>query len=404
MPLFKYQAFDHKGKVITGEQEAGSLGELKESLRNSSLLLFKIQDQNQTSLLATIKSFLSFSVSNKTKIQFTNQLTILLRAGVPLLDAMNLIVLQFEGQFKQILNKVIEDLRSGLAFADALEKHPRVFYSLYTQLVRAGEASGNLETVLDRLTNFMERNENVSKAISGAMAKPIFMGCVILIVFIVAVVFVIPGIGGTLASLGKSLPPITQFMLDLSDFFKNYYFYLGAAIFLSIAIFKWWKNTEKGRVAYDSFLLKIPKISELQKNMVVVQFSQTLGMLLEAGVNLSPALDIVNNVVDNAILQQDLKAAREEIVKEGKIAKHLKNTSIFPPVSCYMIKTGEESGNLASMLIKVGKDSETELIESVDNLVAAIDPIMTFAVAGIVLLLVLAILLPTMEMSDISTI
>jgi type II secretory pathway component PulF len=402
MPLFKYQAFNHKGNVVSGELEAVSLGELKDSLRASGLLLFKICNQNPTTLLSSLKSIFESSISDKTKIQFTNQLALLLRAGVPLLDAMNLIVLQFEGTFKKILTSVVDDLRGGVSFADALEKHPKVFYSLFTQLVRAGEASGNLEMVLDRLTSFLERSENVNKAISNAMAKPIFMGLVIVCVFIVSVVFVIPGIGGTLSQIGKTLPPLTQFMMDLSDFIRSYYLYLSIAIILAIATFKRWKSSETGRVSYDSFLLKVPKISELQKSRVVVQFSQTLGMLLEAGVNLSSALDIVNNVVDNAILQQALKVAREEIVKEGKIAKHLKNTQIFSPVSGYMIKTGEESGNLAGMLIKVGKDSETELIESVDNFVAAIDPIMTFAVGGIVLLLVLAILLPIMEMSDLS--
>ena len=402
MPSFKYQAFDHKGRVVSGEQEASSLGELKDFLRNSGLFLFKINDQNSASLLSSIQSLFEPGVSNKTKIQFTNQLAILLRAGVPLLDAMNLIVLQFEGTFKKILTTVVDDLRGGVSFAESLEKYPKVFYSLYTQLVRAGEASGNLEMVLERLTSFLERSENVDKAISNAMAKPIFMGIVIICVFVVAVVFVIPGIGGTLSQIGKALPPLTQFMMDLSAFVRNYYLQLGGITFVAIVLFKRWKDSETGRVSYDSLLLKIPKISELQKNRVVVQFSQTLGMLLEAGVNLSAALDIVNNVVDNAILQQALKFAKEEIVKEGKIAKHLKNTNIFSPVSGYMIKTGEESGNLAVMLIKVGKDSETELVEAVDNLVAAIDPIMTIAVAVIVLLLVLAILLPIMEMSDIS--
>lgn len=400
MPLFRYQAFDQKGKIISGELEAENSGDLKDLVKKNGFYLCKIYPTNTESLFSKIISILESSVTDKTKIQFTNQLSILLKAGVPLLDAMNLVALQFEGSFRRTLNKVIDDIKEGVSLADALEKYPKIFPSLYTQLVRAGEASGNLEMVLDRLTTFMERSEAIIGSVGKALQKPIFMGIVILLVFIGAVVFIIPSISGTLGQTGKGLPALTQAMLDLSDFFKNYY--LAIAIFLSTAIFFFqrWKNSEKGRVSFDSFLLKLPKIGTLQKNKAVVQFSQTLGMLLEAGVNLPAALDIVNNVVDNSILSQALKVARGEIVKEGKIAKHLKNTNIFPPVSGYMIKTGEESGNLASMLIKVGKDSEVELIESVDTVIAAIDPVMTIVVAIVVLVLVLAMFLPIMEMSS----
>lgn len=400
MPLFRYQAFDQKGKIISGELEAENSGDLKDLVKKNGFYLCKIYSTNTESLFSKLISILESSVTDKTKIQFTNQLSILLKAGVPLLDAMNLVALQFEGSFRRTLNKIIDDIKEGVSLADALEKYPKIFPSLYTQLVRAGEASGNLEMVLDRLTTFMERSEAIVGSVGKALQKPIFMGIMILIVFIGAVVFIIPSISGTLSQSGKGLPALTQAMLDLSDFFKNYY--LAIAVFLSTSIFFFqrWKTSEKGRVSFDSFLLKLPKIGTLQKNKAVVQFSQTLGMLLEAGVNLPAALDIVNNVVDNAILSQALKVARGEIVKEGKIAKHLKNTNIFPPVSGYMIKTGEESGNLASMLIKVGKDSEVELIESVDTVIATIDPIMTIVVAVVVLVLVLAMFLPIMEMSS----
>jgi type II secretory pathway component PulF len=329
MPLFRYQAFDQKGKIISGELEAENTGDLKDLVKKNGFYLCKIYPTNTESLFSKFISILESSVTDKIKIQFTNQLSILLKAGVPLLDAMNLVALQFEGSFRRTLNKIIDDIKEGVSLADALEKYPKIFPSLYTQLVRAGEASGNLEMVLDRLTTFMERSEAIVGSVGKALQKPMFMGIMILLVFIGAVVFIIPSISGTLSQTGKGLPVLTQAMLDLSDFFKNYYLAIG--IFLSTAIFffKRWKNSEKGRVAFDSFLLKLPKIGTLQKNKAVVQFSQTLGMLLEAGVNLPAALDIVNNVVDNAILSQALKVARGEIVKEGKIAKHLKNTNIW---------------------------------------------------------------------------
>lgn len=401
MPLFRYQAFDQKGSVVSGEVEANSPGEVRDSLRSQGLLVFKVSQETGFSFFTSLQDFFSMGVSNKIKIQFTNQLSILLKAGVPLLDAMNLLVEQFDGRFKKILIKIIEGVREGKSLADGLERYPKVFENLYVHLVRAGEASGNLEVVLDRLTHFIERSEEVNGAISDALRKPMMTFLMIIGVFVAAVMFILPAIGGTLAQIGRELPPLTQALMDFSDFLKSYYILIGVVIFALFVAFRFWKSTPAGRVAFDSFLLKIPAVSGLQKSKAVVQFSQTLGMLMEAGVNIAPALDIVNKVVDNAIIGQTLDHAREEIIKEGKIAKHLKNTKIFPPVSNYMIQTGEESGKLAEMLIKVGKDSEVSLIEAVDFFVAAIDPIMSVVVAFVVLFLVLAIFLPIMEISNI---
>lgn len=403
MSIFKYQAFDYKGKSVSGDFEAFSEAEVRDKLRAQGLLVHKIYRVDSTaSFFSQINNLFAGGVTDKVLIQFTNQLSILLRSGVPLLEAMNLLMQQFDGYFKRIIGKIIEDLKEGVALADAMEKYPKVFSKVYVQLVRAGEASGSLEMVLDRMTSFLERNQQVSGAISKAMAKPLFMIIVIFLVVIAAVTFIIPAVGKTLGQLGKKLPGLTQFMLDLSDFVRGYGIYLIAGIIFLWSIFWWWKKSEKGELRWHYLLLKLPKVSTLTKNRAVVQFSQTLGMLLEAGVHLPFALDIVNKIVDNAILRQTLRVAREEIIKEGKIAKHLKNTNIFPPVSIYMIKTGEESGKLAEMLTRVGKDTEVELMEAVDGLVAAIDPILTIVVALVALVIVLSIFLPILEISDIS--
>ncbi len=401
MPTFKYQAFDHNGKIVSNQVEAASSAELKESLKNQNLLVFKIFQPTDSSFLSRFLEMFEATISTKTKIQFTNQLSILLKAGVPLLEAFSLLSQQFEGSFKKILKKIMDDLKEGLSLATSLEKHPKIFPNIFTQLVKAGEASGNLEIVLDRMTTFMERSEEISGSFQKAMRQPIIMGIMIIGVFLGAVLFIIPTMGKTLGQIGKELPPITQFLMDMSDFLKLYGILIAIGIAILAVLFLRWKSTEKGRVTYHSILLKIPKISDLAKSKAVVQFSQTLGMLMEAGVNLSLALDIVNNIVDNAILSQTLKYAREEIIKEGKIAKHLNNTNMFSPVSNYMIKTGEESGNLAQMLTKVGNDSEIELTEAIDNLLAAVNPVMTMMIALVVLFIMLAIFLPIMQISDV---
>lgn len=401
MPLFKYQAFDHSGKVVSNEIEASSIAEVKESLKIQNLFAYKISEPSDKTLFSRFMSLFETAITNKTKIQFSNQLSILLKSGVPLLEAISLLSQQFEGPFKKILKNIMTDLKEGVSFAIALEKYPKVFPNIFSQLVKAGEASGKLEAVLDRMTTFMERSEVIGGSIQKAMREPIIMGIMIIGVIIGAVVFIIPAMAKTLSQIGKELPPITQFLLDTSAFFQSY----GIIIFIMMVVvtllFIRWKNSESGRIVYHSILLKLPKISLLTKSKAVVQFSQTLGMLVEAGVDLPLALDIVNNIVDNAILSRTLKVAREEIIKEGKIAKHLSNTKMFTPVSSYMIKTGEDSNNLAKMLIKVGVDSETELTEAIDGFISAITPLMQLVIAAVVLFLILAIFLPIMQISDI---
>ena len=165
--------------------------------------------------------------------------------------------------------------------------------------------------------------------------------------------------------------------------------------------FSYWKSTPNGSYKFDEIVLKLPLISYFSKTKAVVQFSQTLGMLLESGVNLSEALDIVCNIIDNKVLTKKLLEAKESIIKEGKISKYLKKTGMFPAIASYMISTGEESGKLSDMLLTVGQDYDTELTEITDSLTAKITPVMTIVMAAIVLFIVLAIFLPTMEMSNI---
>ncbi len=404
MAFFRYQAFDLKGAVVSGQAEFESEVELKDSLRAQSLMVFKIERiVSGSGILDKLVSLLEPSVTTKTKIQFTNQLSILLKSGIPLIDAMDLLQQQFEGAFKKVLNRIIEDLKEGAALSDALAKNPKYFSNVFIQLVRAGEASGKLELVLDRMTSFLERSEEIDASIKAALSKPIYNLAVVLLGFVAAVVFVIPQIASTMGSMGgKPLPPLTLGLMSFAAFLSAYWMILLAvSVFLIFAFVKY-INSAQGELAWHSLLLRTPIVSRLTKNKAVVQFSQTLGMLMDAGVKLSLALEIVSMIVENAVLRSALKTAREEIIKEGKVAKHLKNTNIFSPVANYMISTGEESGQLAQMLVKIGVDSEIELRESINAFVFAIDPIMLLITVGLFLILAAAMFMPIMDISSAS--
>ena len=233
------------------------------------------------------------------------------------------------------------------------------------------------------------------------MAYPIGMISLSLLIVAGVLKYLVPQLKEMLEGLGQTLPDITLYLIGMSDFFINHFILIAFASIGSIVWFFYWKSTPKGKYKFHELILKLPLIAYFAKTKAVVQFSKTLGMLLESGVNLSEALDIVCNIIDNEVLTQKLLTARENIIKEGKIAKYLKKTGIFPPIASYMISTGEESGQLAEMLLTVGDDYDAQLNELTEGLTAKITPIMTMVMAAIILFIILAILLPVMQMGDI---
>lgn len=400
MPLFKYWALDKAGKTIIATMDAAGTQEVKELLRNRNLIPARIIEFDQRESVSWWRELFAGTVELKTKVAFTRQLSVLLKAGIPLLEAMTLLIDQFEGYFKRVLIKVKDDLKEGKALADAMSGYPKIFNNVYIQLVRAGEASGGLEKILDRLTTQLERSDELNKKISGAMIGPILMISLAVGLMVAASLWVIPSIANMLTEMNIPLPGITEAILTFSHILTNYWYFIIAAIAFTTVLFMRWKSTPTGKHRLHGIILAIPVVAQVSKTKAVVQFSNTLGMLLEAGVNLSEALDIVCNIVENQVLVEHLREARLNIIKKGKIAKFLKETGMFPAVANYMIQTGEESGNLAEMLLQVGSDYETSLIETTDALTAALSPIMTFVVAGVAVIIALALFLPMTQMTQ----
>jgi type II secretory pathway component PulF len=398
MPLYRYDSFNRRGKRISGTIDAASMQAAKQILQGQGLMLVKIEEVRAGAAGFGIFQLFERKVEEKTKIIFTKQLSVLLKSGVPLLEAFELLSEQFEKRFKRILIDIKDGLKAGESLASQLAKYPRVFTNVYVQLVKAGEASGKLHVILDRLTEYLEKAEVTRKKVKKAMAYPIFM-----IVFSVGIViglltFLVPRMTEMLVKMGRELPATTLFLKASSDFFLDNYLILSISFLIVVMLFTYWKSTKAGQYKLDQMFLRLPLTSYFSRTKAVVQFSKTLGMLLDAGVNLAEALDIVCNIVDNKVLVTKLRAARDKIIKEGKIAKYLKETGIFPNIAHYMIKTGEESGQLAQMLLTVGQDYDVELGELTDSLVGKIGPVMTMVVGLIIVFIVISIFSPIMDM------
>jgi type IV pilus assembly protein PilC len=397
MALYSYEAFSKDGKRVQGTVDAPSAGALKEQLARQGLFPIKIELTGGVSTAGFFARLFEAKITTKDKILFTKQLAILLKSGVPILQSIELLTEQFEGGMKTMLVRIKDDVKEGTSLADALSKYPKIFEKIYIQLVRAGEATGKLETILERLTVFLERRETIAKKVSSAMQQPIIQLVVAIGVVSVLVMKVVPKMAENFASQKAELPGPTQLILSLSNFMIDYFLFIAVGVVGIVSLFKFWKSTPVGARQLDQLKLRLPLIKYLSQTNAVVQFSYTLGLLLEGGVHIAEALDIVVSIIDNRVLATALSKARDNIVKEGKIAEYLQQTKMFPPIAIYLIKTGEQTGELASMLLTVADNYEKDYVELIDKITGLISPIMLIVMAVLVGFIVLAIAMPMMQ-------
>lgn len=401
MALYVYQAFSKTGQKMSGQLDAPSYNAARELLQRKGLFPISIDPAYSVRHESLFEKIFTGSVSLKEKILFTKQLAVLLRSGIPLLQSVELLQEQFSGRLRRILITIKDGLKEGQSLADGLQLYPHVFENIYIQLVRAGQASGHLDTILERLTQYLEKRDALQKKISGALMLPAIQLFLVAFIVVGLMVGVVPKLAAVFTGQGKSLPLPTQILMAGSSFLTEHFIVLLVSLFISISIFLYWKSTDTGALLLDKLKLNIPVMSRFTRLGAIVQFTKTLGMLLESGVNLAQALDIVCNIVDNKILKTALEQAQEKIIKEGKITQYLAQTGIFPSMAIYLIKTGEESGSLDEMLLSVGKTYEDDLSELADTLTPLLQPFITICMAGIVGFIVMAIALPIMNLGQI---
>ncbi len=394
MALYHYQALNKSGQKVTGTIDAPSMNSARTQLSNTGLYPIKITSGKEEAKRFRLKDLFEKKVTNKELILFTKQLAVLLKSGIPLLQSMELLTEQFEGKLRTIIIELKDTIKEGQSLAQGMSKYPKVFGSIYVQLVRAGEASGQLEVILVRLTEFLERRDEIRRKVKGALRYPMIQLTIIGLVVVFLLTFVVPQMA---ANISGELPMPTRIVLAISDFLTNNFIILAIILVALVVGFKYWKSTPSGSLALDKIKLKLPIVRYFTRTSAIVQFCQTLGMLLESGVNLSEALDIVVNIVDNKVLSGALKKARDKIIKQGKIAPFLKETGVFPPIAIYLIKTGEESGQLDTMLLTVAQNYETELDELTEGLAAKIEPLMLIIMAVMVGFIVLSVVMPMVQ-------
>lgn len=397
MATWGYVAIDKSGKETKGSRDADNKEQITRELKNQGLIVLDITEQN------ALTKDISFDFGSKPTARdlavFCRQFASITRAGVTIIQTLNMLAEQTENvKMQKALQAVRADVEKGESFADSLAKHGNVFPELLVQMARAGEASGSLETAMERMAIQFEKSAKTQALVKKAMIYPIVVACVAVAVVIVMLTFVIPRYIEMFEQLDTELPAITLAVIAMSDFVKNYWFILVPAVIAIVFVFKTWSKTGSGKHVLGKLALKIPAIKNLVVKSASAQMARTLSTLLTAGVPLIEAVDIVADTMGNIWFKEALKESVDQIMIGVPLSQPLQTSGLFPPMVYHMIRIGEEAGSTEEMLNKLADYYEEEVEMAVQSLMAAMEPMIIIVLACIVGVLIGAVMAPMVNM------
>jgi general secretion pathway protein F len=406
MPVYEYKAFDGQGRAKRGITDADNIVTARQKLRSAGLFPVEVKEAQVQSRVSTrqkidLASFFKRVTTDDVTVM-TRQLGILLGAGLPLVTSLNALIQQTSKQsLKKIIVTVREDVNEGQSLAAALSRYPKAFSLFYINIVRAGEASGTLDVVLNRLAELREKQQALRGKMRAALAYPFFMFIIGSFVVFFLMAFIVPQVTQVFEETKQALPVPTVVLIAISDFLKSFWWIILLGIVGGIFVFIRYTKSGKGRTFRDRLLLNLPLFGVLKLKMVVAHFGQTLGALLQNGVPLLSALEIVKNIVNNTVISDIIETARGDVSEGVDLASALAKGDIFPPIVVQMISVGEQGGELEQMLFNISNAYQNDVESSIVALTSLLEPIMILVMAVIVGFVVVAILLPIFEMSQL---
>jgi len=405
MPVYEYTALDGSGKSVNGIVDADSPLAARQRLRGSGIFPVDVRETSSSprglrsgpvSVSALLKRIKPGEVSVATR-----QLSILLGAGVPLVASLDALISQITNPlFKKIMAQIKESVNEGNSLAHAISNRPRIFTNVYVNMVRAGEASGSLDVVLDRLADLGEHEQALRGRFKAALAYPVFMFFIGTLVLFFLITFVVPNITQIFREMEQTLPIPTVVLIDVSNFLKSFWWLILLATASGIVIIRHLKNTPRGRYVWDEVKLRIPIVGPINNKMAVARFGRTLGSLLKSGVPLISALQIVRNIVDNVMIADVIDNTVDEIQAGKSLASPLAQSRWFPPIVVQMISVGEQSGELEAMLSKIADTYDRDVESQIMAMTSMLEPVMILVMGLIVGFIVVSILLPIFEMNQ----
>jgi general secretion pathway protein F len=406
MPVYEYTALDKGGKSLSGIIDADSAMAARHKLRGTGIYPVEIKEtfarpKDQTSA-PTSFSALFRGVKASELSATTRQLAILLAAGVPLVSALEGMIGQIENPtFKRILAQVKESVNEGNSLAFSLSQHPKIFSQIYVNMIRAGEASGSLDVVLDRLAEFSEHQQALRGRFRSALAYPIFMACVATLILFFLMTFIMPNIMRIFSEMQQTLPTSTVLLMGFSNLLKSYWWMIFLAAAGGALLLKQFKKSAKGQYLWDEMKIRLPIVGPINRKMALARFGRTLGSLLQSGVPLLAALEIVRNIVNNVPIAQIIDKTADDIQEGKTLATPLSQSRWFPSIMVQMITVGEQSGELEKMLNKIADMYEEEAQSRIMAVTAMLEPAMILCMGLVVGFIVVSVLLPIFEMNQL---
>ncbi|MFH0792527.1 MAG: type II secretion system F family protein [bacterium] len=399
MPFYSYTARSSQGKTVTGSMEAANQSLVVRMLRDQGLTPTTIQSGGLTAASAVRKRKVRRGrIKLEDIVVFARQLATMIRAGLPLIEVLNILGEQMEkAQFKEIVKQVERDVSAGSSFTEGMQKH-KIFDNFFISMVRAGEASGMLDQILDQVAHYLEKRASLQRKIKSAVMYPSVVSIVACGITVFLLVKVVPVFEDIFGDLGGELPLPTKVTLGLSKFLQQHYI-IFAGIIIAAAVFIWqWGRTKHGRYQIDNFKLKMPVFGPIFLKAGVAKFTRTLGTLVKSGVNILTALEIVAKTSGNTLIEEAILRTRTSIQSGESISKPLTESGVFPPMVTRMIEVGERTGALESMLTKIAEFYEDQVDAAVNGLTSIIEPLLIVFLGVVVGFIVISMFMPMFKM------
>ncbi|MBN1516552.1 type II secretion system F family protein [Candidatus Sumerlaeota bacterium] len=401
MAVFQYVAKNESGQTVTGSTEAPTQSIAARQLRDQGLVPIQIQAGQLSAAQRRRARGKGGKVKLSDLVIFSRQLAVMVRAGLPLLEVLNILQDQMEKRsFRSVLAQVERDVKQGSSLTEAMKAHPKVFDLFFLNMIRAGEASGMLDNILDQVAGYLEKIASLRRKVISAIVYPLLVSLAATGITIFLLTYVVPVFKEIFDGFGAPLPIMTRVIISVSDMLVNYW-YIFVAVIVILVIFIWqWGKTRSGRFTIDRFKLKVPIFGQLFLKVAISRFSRTLATLIRAGVNILAALDIVSKTAGNLVIEEAIAKTRVSVQSGETFTKPLVDAGCFPPMVTRMIDVGERTGQLESMLSKIADFYEDQVDAMVSALTSIIEPLLIIFLGVLVGFVVISMFLPLFKMLE----
>ncbi|MFC1514769.1 type II secretion system F family protein [Candidatus Omnitrophota bacterium] len=397
MALFEYKVRTKDGKIAKGMVEEDSRDSVQRILHSQGYVIISIIEKK-----GKVRKFTSGRVKADEIVVFSRQLTTLIASGIPLVQALEILSEQINNPyFKQVVSDILNNIKEGSSFHVVLAKYPRVFSSFYISMVRAGEASGKLSEILDRVSVYIESMLSLQRKIRSSLAYPIIVISMAVIITAFLILKIIPTFKGIFDMLGGELPLPTQILIGFSDFSRRWFLLIVVVMVLGIIGLKKISTTPKGKRKIDGIVLKLPVMGDLIRKIAIAKFCRTFSTLVSSGVPILAALDIVGSTADNKVVEDSVYSAKKFVQEGEPISEPLARSGVFPPMVIRMIAVGEKTGKLEDMLGKIAQFYEEEVNTAIAGLTSMIEPLIIGFLGIVIGGIVVALFLPILKITQL---